>query len=96
VLVSCFVYGIEDPPPFVLSRELRDAFWISIADLIAHERHVMVSVRFNEEMHERPAILLPQPGKPVLWGITYRLVMEFLNLDGEATDCSPLEYSVKR
>ena len=86
VLVSCFVYGVADHPPFVLSHELRDAFWIPIADLTSQESHVMATVRFTGKILVRPAIRLPQTSKPVLWGITYRLVMEFLKLFGEATD----------
>ena len=80
VLVSCFVYGVGNHPSFIFSHEIRDAFWISVAGLTSPERHVMARVSFGGKMLERPAIHLPQRGKPVLWGITYRLVMEFLEL----------------
>ena len=80
VLVSCHVYRVEELPLFVLSHEVRDLFWVSLADLNAPEHRIIAPVRFNGEMLERPAIRLPQPGKPVLWGITYRLIMEFLAL----------------
>ncbi len=80
VLVSCHVYRVEKLPLFVLSSEVRDLFWVSLADLNDPEHRIIATVRFREEMLERPAIRLPQPGKPVLWGITYRLVMEFLAL----------------
>jgi 8-oxo-dGTP pyrophosphatase MutT (NUDIX family) len=83
VLVSCFVYRVDAPPPFALSEELRDLFWVPLADLAAPQRRVTAPVRFAGETFERPAILLPHPGKPVLWGITYRLVTEFLELLGE-------------
>jgi 8-oxo-dGTP pyrophosphatase MutT (NUDIX family) len=86
VLVSCFVYGVGDHQPFVLSHEIRDAFWLSFAGLTSPERHVMAQVRFAGKILERPAIHLLQPGKPVLWGITYRLVMEFLELLREERD----------
>ncbi len=80
VRVSCFAFGVSDPSPFVLSHELRDAFWVPLAELFAPERHVTAPVRFNGERLERPAIRLSQPGKPVLWGLTYRLVMQFAEL----------------
>jgi len=80
VLVSCFVYGVEDQPSFVFSHEIDDAFWISLAALTSPERHIMALVRFDGKIFERPAIRLPQSGKPVLWGITFRLVNEFLEL----------------
>ncbi len=80
VLVSCFVYGVRETPPLIPSSEIRDLFWIPLADLTAAERHVTARVRFDGETLERPAIRLPLAGKPVLWGLTYRFVMEFLEL----------------
>lgn len=81
VRVSCFVYGIEgmqvEP---VLNSEVYDVFWVRLDDLKAVERHVIAPVRFAEEGFEVPAIRIPQPGKPVLWGLTYRLTMQFLEL----------------
>ncbi len=85
VLVSCFVYGIAGNPLLITSQEIRDHFWVSLADLTAAERHVTARVRFDGETQDRPAILLPLAGKPVLWGLTYRLVMEFLGLLGVKT-----------
>lgn len=83
VQVACFVFGVSDPPPLVLNREIRDAFWVPLADLADPARHVTAPVRFGGETLKRPAIILPTPGKPVLWGLTYRLVMQFLELLGE-------------
>jgi len=83
VRVSCFVYGLEgiqEEP--VLNGEVYDAFWVRLEDLTAAERHVIAPVRFADEEFEVPAIRLPQSGKPVLWGLTYRLTMQFLELTG--------------
>jgi 8-oxo-dGTP pyrophosphatase MutT (NUDIX family) len=83
VRVSCFVYGIQgiDVEP-VLNGEVFDAFWVRLDDLMAVERHVIAPVRFAEEGFDVPAIRLPHPEKPVLWGLTYRLTMQFLELMG--------------
>lgn len=89
VLVSCFAYGVQDTPPLIPSQEIRDLFWIPLADLTATERHVTARVRFDGETLERPAIRLSLAGKPVLWGLTYRLVMEFLGLLGEEAAADP-------
>ncbi|HEX9079779.1 MAG TPA: CoA pyrophosphatase [Desulfuromonadaceae bacterium] len=85
VRVSCFVYGLQgvDATP-VLNGEVYDAFWVGLDDLTAAERHVIAPVRFAEEGFDVPAIRLPQQGKPVLWGLTYRLTMQFLELMGAA------------
>lgn len=80
VRVACFVYGVRDPAPFALSREIREAFWVPLAELLDQARHVEAPVRFRGEILTRPAIHLPQPARPVLWGLTYRLVMHFLQL----------------
>jgi 8-oxo-dGTP pyrophosphatase MutT (NUDIX family) len=80
MLVSCFVYGVEDERSFVFNREIVDAFWISLGALASAESHIMARVRFDGKIFERPAIRLPQSVKPVLWGITFRFVTEFLEL----------------
>jgi len=80
--VSCFVYGVEGNRPFIPSREVRDVFWVSLAELSAPQRQITARVSFDGETFERPAILLPPDGKPVLWGLTHRLVIEFLELLG--------------
>jgi 8-oxo-dGTP pyrophosphatase MutT (NUDIX family) len=84
VRVSCHVFGITssyDEP--AVSDEVQDVFWIRLEDLCDHQRHVTATVGFSGRMHDVPAIILPVAGKPVLWGITYRLVMEFLEIIGK-------------
>lgn len=81
IWVSCCVYGmgqrISDP---LLSDEVSDAFWIRLSDVRDCARHHLAPVAFDDRSYEVPAIRLPGEGKPVLWGITYRLVMQFLEL----------------
>lgn len=87
IRVSCFVYGLAGNPPLTPGGEVRDAFWVPLADLRDPARHRSAEVRFDGEAFERPAILLPAEGKPVLWGLTYRLVMQFLAV--AAGGCGP-------
>lgn len=81
VRVSCCVYGIgqinSEP---VLNEEVSDAFWIKLSDVRDRRRHHLAPVAFDERRSEVPAIRLQSAGKPVLWGITYRLIMQFLEL----------------
>jgi 8-oxo-dGTP pyrophosphatase MutT (NUDIX family) len=81
VRVSCCLFGI-DRGHFrpVLNEEVRDLFWVTLSDLRDRERHLQSSVAFGEKWFDVPAIALPVDDKPVLWGITYRLVMQFLSL----------------
>lgn len=80
VLVSCYVYRAAKEPRLIPNHEVRDLFWVSLADLNAPERHITAPVRFGREEFIRPAIRLPHEGNPLLWGLTYRFIMEFLGI----------------
>ncbi len=81
VRVSCCLFGVDRVRcrP-VLNEEVRDLFWVPLSDLRDPERHLQSRVAFDQKRFEVPAIRLPVDNKPVLWGITYRLVMQFLCL----------------
>ena len=90
VRVSCCLFGM-DRMSFrpVLNEEVCDLFWISLSELRDQQRHLQTSVAFDEKMFEVPAIRLSVDDKPVLWGITYRLVMQFLRIlenEGETVE----------
>ena len=80
VRVSCYVYELTSSAPLSLNGEIVDAFWVPLSDLLDPYRHCCIPILFRGETLPRPAIRLPQPEKPYLWGITYRLVMELLRL----------------
>ena len=86
VRVSCCLFGVDRMScrP-VLNEEVRDLFWIKLSDLRDQDRHLQSSVAFEEKRFEVPAIKLPVDDKPLLWGITYRLVMQFMTLLQEDT-----------
>jgi 8-oxo-dGTP pyrophosphatase MutT (NUDIX family) len=81
VRVSCCLFGVDrlSCRP-VLNEEVRDLFWVPLSDLRDPGRHLQSKVAFDEKRFEVPAIKLPVDNKPLLWGITYRLVMQFLTL----------------
>ncbi len=83
VLLSCFVYAVIDElPEFTISEEVKDAFWVSLADITDQKQHGMHNFTFSGDLFQSPCIRLPDPDRPVLWGLTYRLVMEFLGKTG--------------
>lgn len=91
VRVSCFVYGINTAPlDMVANAEVHDMFWVSLAEIADTERHLTTMVGFSGTSMEVPAIILPQPDKPVLWGITYRLVMYLLEETSGSASSEPL------
>jgi len=83
VHVSCFVYLLVENAPFrLMGNEVQDAFWVSLADLTDPARRGEKIVRFDGRTLVSRGITLPHPGEPVLWGLTYMLVTEFLGLLG--------------
>jgi 8-oxo-dGTP pyrophosphatase MutT (NUDIX family) len=82
VRVACFVYLITGDPPLILSDEVTETFWVPLAALTVPERRITASIRFCDRTITTPAFILPQSDKPLLWGITYRLVSEFLEIMG--------------
>ena len=93
VRVSCFAYGIcTHPFEPLFNDEVRDVFWVRLSDLCDSERHQTATVGFSGKLLEVPAIVLPPSDKPVLWGLTYRLIMQFLEIVRPA-GCDRLHFS---
>jgi 8-oxo-dGTP pyrophosphatase MutT (NUDIX family) len=78
VLLSCFVYGVPHSVTYEANDEVKDAFWVPVVDLVDIERHGIHQFTFSGDRFESPCIRLPYPDKPVLWGLTFRLLMNFL------------------
>ena len=83
VRVSCFAYGVVSAAVKpVVSPEVRDVFWVRLSDILRPELHQIATVGFSGSSLKVPSIVLPRSDKPVLWGLTYRLVMQFLEIIG--------------
>ena len=82
VRVSCFVYGLSGPATFRPSDEVRNIFWVPLATLLDPERHLTAPVNFSGRTLISPAIRIQEPGNTPLWGLTYRLIMQFLHILG--------------
>jgi 8-oxo-dGTP pyrophosphatase MutT (NUDIX family) len=78
VLLSCFVYCVHPALEFTPNDEVKDVFWVPVTDLVDPARRGMHQFTFSGDMFESPCIRLPYEDKPVLWGLTYRLLMDFL------------------
>lgn len=64
-------------------EEVADAFWVALSDLKASRRQQIRAFPFRGlEGRSFPAVDLLGPGRPVLWGITYRFVAQLLHLIG--------------
>ncbi|MEW6751183.1 MAG: CoA pyrophosphatase [Candidatus Latescibacterota bacterium] len=83
VQVAAFVYHTPSRGPLAPSDEVRQAFWVGLEELLRPERQVERRFPFRGlEGRSLPAIDLLGPGRPVLWGITYRFTAQLLRLAG--------------
>ena len=89
VVVSGFVYHIAQKESFTLDAEVQDAFWVSMDDLLDPKRHMDYPFHFQNQDQVLPGVDLLGPGRPVLWGLTYRFVVHFLELMGHAIPSMP-------
>jgi 8-oxo-dGTP pyrophosphatase MutT (NUDIX family) len=76
LVISGFVYRLEAPEPLVLSDEVEQAFWFPLAGLLDPGRRV--EYRFGPRSAGRyPGILVGDPDRHVVWGLTYRFLEVF-------------------
>jgi 8-oxo-dGTP pyrophosphatase MutT (NUDIX family) len=82
LVLSAFVYRLETRVELVHNHEVRETLWVPIARLLdpAHRvRHRFGLARF-------PGIVVGEPDRHVVWGLTYRLVDDLLRLVGIPLD----------
>lgn len=79
LLISAFVYAIEDPPPLVPNHEVEMAFWFPLRELLEPQRHVPYPARADIDF---PGILVGEPDRHIVWGLTYSFLEGFFSLVG--------------
>jgi len=82
IKVSGFVYHIKNTDDFILSDEVRDAFWVPFRHLTDPARLTTYNGPDRDTEKLIPAIDLLGSGRPVLWGLTYRFVSQLVGFTG--------------
>ncbi len=85
LVISAFVFelGAEPAEPLVTSAEVESALWVPVADLLLPERQV--EYRYPQAPGASfPGVLVGEPGRHVVWGLTYRFVSRFFEVLGRA------------
>ena len=82
VCVSAFAYLIEQKPTLEPNDEVADSFWVPLVDLAEPRRRVTGRFRVGDRDRNYPGIDLRMDEKPILWGLTYRFVLQILTLAG--------------
>jgi len=84
IRVSAFVYHAARAWSPVPNHEVADLFWVPLTRLTSPERHVVRTFRFREREADLPAVDILGPGRPVLWGLTYRLLQSLIRIVGNS------------
>ena len=75
LVVSAWVFALEGAGETVLNVEVQQAIWFPLAGLLDPECHV--PHRMGEVDVEFPGILVGEPGRHVVWGLTYSFLESF-------------------
>lgn len=76
--IACFVYQLESEPDFRLNGEVVDLFWVPLRTLLDPARNRLHEFHYRGAGRRHPVIDLPEWSDRPLWGITYRLLENFL------------------
>jgi len=80
VHISCYIYQIDNDTQFKLNGEVVDLFWVPLQTLLDPLRNQQLTFFYRGKDRCHPAIKLDEWSERPLWGITYRLLDNFLNL----------------
>lgn len=78
LVLSAFVYVIDGPRVLIPNHEVRETLWVPVRRLLDPEHHV--DHRWG--IGRFPGIVVGEPGRHVVWGLTYQLVDELCALGG--------------
>lgn len=92
IVVSAFVYALEEEPALTLSDEVRAVHWVRFDDLLDPARHGVDRFDYRGHALDLPVIRLDDlcaDEGPPLWGLTYRFVELLLGLLGRPLPTMP-------
>ncbi len=81
LLISAFVYRTEGELPLAPNHEVREAFWFPVPSLLEPTRFVERPMA-GAQTFRFPGILVGEPGRHVVWGLTYRFLESFFQIVG--------------
>jgi ADP-ribose pyrophosphatase YjhB (NUDIX family) len=82
MVISAFVYHLGSPTELVLQEtEVREAFWVPVRNLVEPARHVKRPFRGTGSF-ALPGIVVGEPNRHVVWGLTYRFLEVFFQAMG--------------
>ena len=92
IRVSAYVYGISGNPSLLPNHEVRDAFWTPLHHCTDPGRQSIREFSYLDVSMPLPTIrLLEDEEAPVLWGITYKFMDDFMSTIGRPIPFMPWE-----
>ena len=92
IRVSAYVYGISGNPSLRPNHEVRDAFWTPLHHCTDPRRQSVRDFSYLDVSMPLPTIrLLEDDNAPVLWGITYKFMDDFMSTIGRPIPFMPWE-----
>ena len=82
IVISAFVYHHHSPGPLSVNEEVDEAFWVTLSALTDPVRQVEYTHPLIPD-ETYPGILVGDPDRHVVWGLTYRFVESFLAVTGQ-------------
>jgi 8-oxo-dGTP pyrophosphatase MutT (NUDIX family) len=82
LVISAFVYHLPEPGALVpQTSEVREAFWVPLRELVEPARQVRRAFHGTGSF-EFPGIVVGEPDRHVVWGLTYRFLEVFFRALG--------------
>jgi 8-oxo-dGTP pyrophosphatase MutT (NUDIX family) len=82
MVISAFVYHLAEPGALVMqTSEVREAFWVPVRELVEPTRQVRRAFHGTGSF-EFPGIVVGEPDRHVVWGLTYRFLEVFFRALG--------------
>jgi 8-oxo-dGTP pyrophosphatase MutT (NUDIX family) len=81
LVISGYVYRVEDPPELAPNREVAMAFWFPLAELHEPRRQTLYPLG-RAGMRDFPGILVGEAERHIVWGLTHRFLEVFFQIVG--------------
>lgn len=82
IQVSCYVFVVDGAPQIRSNdKEVAHSFWYPLNNLQQGQRHGIHQVDWQGQSIDVPAIYIADE-LPILWGLTYRFISQFLAIVG--------------
>jgi len=84
LVISAFVYHCPDPPSLVANQEVAQILWTPLTRLLDPQHHVEQTFPGTGDQL-LPGVVVGEPDRHVVWGLTYRFLEIFFQVTHTAT-----------